>query len=57
MKVVDHVSVRPAESGLLHKVVLFAWGAQVIEEIQVFTQAQPIKSMLLSSTKVKLTPA
>uniref|UniRef100_A0A671TTG0 Sema domain-containing protein n=1 Tax=Sparus aurata TaxID=8175 RepID=A0A671TTG0_SPAAU len=39
------------ESGLLHKVVLFARGAQVIEEIQVFTQAQPIKSMLLSSVK------
>ncbi|XP_036931417.1 semaphorin-4A [Acanthopagrus latus] len=39
------------ESGFLHKVVLFDRGAQVIEEIQVFTQAQPIKSMLLSSTK------
>ncbi|XP_073342175.1 semaphorin-4A-like [Pagrus major] len=39
------------ESGFLHKVVLFDRGVQVIEEIQVFTQAQPIRSILLSSAK------
>ncbi|XP_067456307.1 semaphorin-4A-like [Thunnus thynnus] len=39
------------ESGFLHKVVLFEQGAQVIEEIQVFTQPQLVKSMVLSSSK------
>ncbi|XP_018534337.1 LOW QUALITY PROTEIN: semaphorin-4B-like [Lates calcarifer] len=39
------------ESGFLHKVVLFDQGARVIEEIQVFTQPQQVKSIVLSSTK------
>ncbi|XP_023252289.1 semaphorin-4B-like [Seriola lalandi dorsalis] len=39
------------ESGFLHKVVLFDRGARVIEEIQVFTQPQLVKSLALSSTK------
>ncbi|GLD69007.1 semaphorin-4B-like protein [Lates japonicus] len=39
------------ESGFLHKVVLFDQGARVIEEIQVLTQPQLVKSIVLSSTK------
>ncbi|XP_039973273.1 semaphorin-4A [Xiphias gladius] len=39
------------ESGFLHKVVLFDQGARVIEEIQVFTQPQLVKNIVLSSTK------
>nr|XP_020474506.1 semaphorin-4A-like [Monopterus albus] len=39
------------ESGFLHKVVLFDQGPQIIEEIQVFTQPQLIKSIILSSSK------
>ncbi|XP_044062751.1 semaphorin-4B-like [Siniperca chuatsi] len=39
------------ESGFLHKVVLLDRGAQVIEEIQVFTQPQLVKSIILSSSK------
>ncbi|XP_071324867.1 semaphorin-4A-like isoform X2 [Trachinotus anak] len=39
------------ESGFLHKVALLDRGARVIEEIQVFTQPQLVKSMVLSSTK------
>uniref|UniRef100_A0A3B4VE88 Semaphorin-4B-like n=1 Tax=Seriola dumerili TaxID=41447 RepID=A0A3B4VE88_SERDU len=39
------------ESGFLHKVVLFDRGSRVIEEIQVFTQPQLVKSLALSSTK------
>ncbi|XP_070823523.1 semaphorin-4A-like [Chaetodon trifascialis] len=39
------------ESGFLHKVVLFDQGAQVIEEIQVFTQPQLVKSIIISSSK------
>ncbi|XP_034409974.1 semaphorin-4A-like [Cyclopterus lumpus] len=39
------------ESGLLHKVALLDRGAQVVEEIQVFTQPQLVKSMVLSSSK------
>ncbi|XP_029359206.1 semaphorin-4A-like [Echeneis naucrates] len=39
------------ESGFLHKVVLFDQGSQVIEEIQVFTKPQLVKSIVLSSTK------
>ncbi|XP_029283507.1 semaphorin-4B-like [Cottoperca gobio] len=40
------------ESGFLHKVVLLGRGAQVIEEIQVFTQPQLVKSIVLSSKGV-----
>ncbi|KAM4580033.1 semaphorin-4B-like [Odontesthes bonariensis] len=39
------------ESGFLHKVVLLDQGPKVIEEIQVFTQPQLMKSMVLSSSK------
>ncbi|KAI3360806.1 hypothetical protein L3Q82_012879, partial [Scortum barcoo] len=39
------------EFGFLHKVVLFDGGAQIIEEIQVFTQPQLVKSIILSSSK------
>ncbi|XP_070768446.1 semaphorin-4A-like [Enoplosus armatus] len=39
------------ESGFLHKVVLLDRGAQVIEEIQVFTKPQLVKSIILSSSK------
>ncbi|XP_035529007.1 semaphorin-4A [Morone saxatilis] len=40
-----------SESGFLHKVVLFERGALVIEEIQVFTQPQLVKNIILSSSK------
>ncbi|KAM9852017.1 semaphorin-4A [Aulostomus maculatus] len=40
-----------SESGFLHKVVLTDRGAQVIEEIQVFTQPQLIKNIVLSPSK------
>ncbi|XP_072249600.1 semaphorin-4A-like [Leuresthes tenuis] len=39
------------ESGFLHKVVLLDQGPKVIEEIQVFTQPQLMKSIVLSSSK------
>ncbi|XP_049439849.1 semaphorin-4A-like [Epinephelus fuscoguttatus] len=39
------------ESGFLHKVVLLDGDVHVIEEIQVFTQPQLIKSIVLSSSK------
>ncbi|XP_070690834.1 semaphorin-4A-like [Pempheris klunzingeri] len=39
------------ESGFLHKVVLLDRGVQVVEEIQVFTQPQLVKSIVLSSSK------
>ncbi|XP_034005425.1 semaphorin-4B-like [Trematomus bernacchii] len=39
------------ESGFLHKVLLLAGGSRVIEEIQVFTQPQIVKSIVLSSSK------
>ncbi|XP_008296859.1 semaphorin-4B [Stegastes partitus] len=39
------------ESGFLHKVGLFDQGPRVIEEIQVFTQPQLVKSIVLSSSK------
>uniref|UniRef100_A0A8C9XTF2 Uncharacterized protein n=1 Tax=Sander lucioperca TaxID=283035 RepID=A0A8C9XTF2_SANLU len=39
------------ESGFLHKVVLLDRGAQVVEEIQVFSQPQLVKSIVLSSSK------
>ncbi|KAL6488497.1 hypothetical protein MHYP_G00022380 [Metynnis hypsauchen] len=39
------------ETGLLHKVVLLNNGFHIIEEIQVFTQPQTVKSILLSVTK------
>ncbi|KAK9514440.1 hypothetical protein VZT92_027907 [Zoarces viviparus] len=39
------------ESGFLHKVALLDQGAQVIEEIQVFTQPQLVKSIVISSSK------
>ncbi|XP_031697935.1 semaphorin-4A-like, partial [Anarrhichthys ocellatus] len=39
------------ESGFLHKVALLDQGALVIEEIQVFTQPQLVKSIVISSAK------
>ncbi|XP_041649736.1 semaphorin-4A [Cheilinus undulatus] len=40
------------ESGFLHKLVLSgSGGARVIEEIQVFEESQPLKSLVLSSVK------
>ncbi|XP_030605906.1 semaphorin-4B-like [Archocentrus centrarchus] len=39
------------ESGFLHKVALFDQGPWVIEEIQVFARPQPVKSIVLSSSK------
>ncbi|TKS82752.1 Semaphorin-4A Precursor [Collichthys lucidus] len=39
------------KSGFIHKVVLFDGGAQVVEEIQVFTQPQLVKSVVLSTSK------
>ncbi|XP_033982143.1 LOW QUALITY PROTEIN: semaphorin-4A [Trematomus bernacchii] len=39
------------ESGYLHKAVLLQGGAHVIEEVQVFEQPQPIKSLKLSTAK------
>ncbi|KAM6995523.1 semaphorin-4A-like [Tautogolabrus adspersus] len=39
------------ESGFLHKVIMFDGGARVVEEIQVFTEPQPVKSLVLSSEK------
>ncbi|KAI4892240.1 hypothetical protein NFI96_028205 [Prochilodus magdalenae] len=40
-----------AETGFLHKVVLLEKGVHIIEEIQVFTQPQMIKNLLLSTSK------
>nr|UTQ93900.1 semaphoring-4A [Micropterus salmoides] len=45
------------ESGFLHKVVLLNRGAHIIEEIQVFTQPQLVKNIILSPSKVNLTPS
>uniref|UniRef100_A0A3B4ZBI8 Semaphorin-4A-like n=1 Tax=Stegastes partitus TaxID=144197 RepID=A0A3B4ZBI8_9TELE len=39
------------ESGCLHKAVLLQSGAHIIEEVQVFEQPQPIKSLKLSIPK------
>ncbi|KAI3358468.1 hypothetical protein L3Q82_014704 [Scortum barcoo] len=39
------------ESGYLHKTVLLQSGAHIIEEIQIFDQPQPIKSLKLSIPK------
>ncbi|XP_029369444.1 semaphorin-4A isoform X2 [Echeneis naucrates] len=39
------------ESGYLHKVVLLQNGAHIIEEVQVFEQPQPVKSLELSKPK------
>ncbi|XP_059206572.1 semaphorin-4A isoform X2 [Centropristis striata] len=39
------------ESGYLHKAVLLPTGAHIIEEVQVFEQPQPIKSLKLSVAK------
>ncbi|XP_005459793.1 semaphorin-4A isoform X1 [Oreochromis niloticus] len=39
------------ESGYLHKAVLLHRGAHIIEEIQVFEQPQPVKSLKLSIPK------
>ncbi|TDH11203.1 hypothetical protein EPR50_G00058380 [Perca flavescens] len=39
------------ESGFLHKVVLLDQGVHVVEEIQVFSQPQLVKSIVLSSSK------
>ncbi|KAJ3598506.1 hypothetical protein NHX12_002017 [Muraenolepis orangiensis] len=39
------------EKGFLHKVVLLDGGPRVIEEVQVFTEPQLVKSLLLSSSK------
>nr|XP_019960872.1 PREDICTED: semaphorin-4B-like isoform X2 [Paralichthys olivaceus] len=39
------------ESGYLHKAVLLPSGAHIIEEVQVFEQSQPIKSLKLSIPK------
>lgn len=36
------------ESGYLHKAVLLQGGAHIIEEVQVFEQPQPVKSLMLS---------
>lgn len=41
-----------SESGYLHKAVLLQSGAHIIEEVQVFEQPQPIKSLKLSIPKV-----
>lgn len=35
--------------------VLFDGGVQVVEEIQVFTEPQPVKSLVVSPAKVNLT--
>ncbi|XP_058503631.1 semaphorin-4A isoform X2 [Solea solea] len=40
-----------AESGFLHKVVLLDQGPRVVEEIQVFSEPQLVKNMVLSSSK------
>ncbi|KAK5854527.1 hypothetical protein PBY51_004713 [Eleginops maclovinus] len=39
------------DSGYLHKAVLLQSGAHIIEEVQVFEQPQPIKSLKLSTAK------
>ncbi|XP_056301178.1 semaphorin-4B-like isoform X2 [Pseudoliparis swirei] len=39
------------ESGRIHKVALLDRGPRVVEEIQVFTQPQLVKSLVLSSSK------
>lgn len=41
-----------SESGYLHKAVLLQSGAHIIEEVQVFEQPQPVKSLKLSIPKV-----
>ncbi|XP_062385035.1 semaphorin-4A [Sardina pilchardus] len=42
------------ESGYLHKTVLLESGPHIIEEVQVFRQPQPVKSLLLSVSKAAL---
>ncbi|XP_074538737.1 semaphorin-4B-like [Halichoeres trimaculatus] len=39
------------DSGFLHKAVLSDGGVQVVEEVQVFTEPQLVKSLVLSSAK------
>ncbi|KAM8767385.1 semaphorin-4A isoform 1-T2 [Acanthopagrus schlegelii] len=39
------------ESGYIHKTVLLQSGAHIIEEVQVFEQPQPVKSLKLSTSK------
>ncbi|XP_056256102.1 semaphorin-4A isoform X1 [Seriola aureovittata] len=39
------------ESGYLHKAVLLQTGAHIVEEVQVFEQPQPVKSLKLSVPK------
>ncbi|XP_061753393.1 semaphorin-4A isoform X1 [Nerophis ophidion] len=39
------------ESGYLHKAVLLQSGAHIVEEVQVFEKAQPVKSLKLSVPK------
>lgn len=41
-----------SESGYIHKTVLLQSGAHIIEEVQVFEQPQPVKSLKLSTSKV-----
>lgn len=41
-----------SESGYLQKVVLLQRGPHIIEEVQVFEQPQPVKSLKLSILKV-----
>lgn len=48
--------VSPSESGFIHKVVLLERGPWVIEEIQVFREPQRVKNMVLSLSKVNITP-
>ncbi|KAM9307155.1 semaphorin-4A [Pholidichthys leucotaenia] len=40
-----------SESGYLHKAVLLQSGAHIVEEVQVFEQPQPVKSLKLSVPK------
>ncbi|KAA8586096.1 hypothetical protein FQN60_007665, partial [Etheostoma spectabile] len=48
----SHLTVqRVKESGYLHKAVLLQSGAHLVEEIQVFEQPQPVKSLKLSIPK------
>ncbi|XP_060915107.1 semaphorin-4A isoform X1 [Labrus mixtus] len=39
------------ESGYLHKAVLLQAGAHIVEEVQVFVQPQPVKSLKLSTAQ------
>lgn len=42
-----------ADNGWLHKAVLLPSGVHLIEELQIFDQAQPVKSLVLSPQKVR----